>query len=75
MLLLSYIADIDDKIGAPLKLKILNEEGKDLFNGCWLLYSNTFDALVGATELDNYGAPTEQKTCEYAKVILSLMSR
>lgn len=77
----AYIADLDAKSGASLKLTILNKSGRIWTmvagGGASVIYSDTICDLGGAGELANYGeysgAPSEQQTYEYAKTILSLM--
>jgi ATP citrate (pro-S)-lyase len=77
----AYIADLDSKSGASLKLTILNPKGRIWTmvagGGASVIYSDTICDLGGASELANYGeysgAPSEQQTYEYAKTILSLM--
>ncbi|XP_057668434.1 ATP-citrate synthase isoform X1 [Diorhabda carinulata] len=79
----AYIADLDAKSGASLKLTILNKSGRIWTmvagGGASVIYSDTICDLGGASELANYGeysgAPTEQQTYEYAKTILSLMTQ
>ncbi|KAK7789855.1 hypothetical protein R5R35_003762 [Gryllus longicercus] len=79
----AYIADLDAKSGASLKLTILNKSGRIWTmvagGGASVIYSDTICDLGGAPELANYGeysgAPTEQQTYEYAKTILSLMTQ
>ena len=69
----AYIADIDAKTGASLKLTILNEKGRIWTmvagGGASVIYSDTVCALGGASELANYGeysgAPTEQQVNNY----------
>lgn len=47
--------------------------------GASVIYSDTICDLGGASELANYGeysgAPSEQQTYEYAKTLLSLMTK
>ena len=47
--------------------------------GASVIYSDTVCALGGVDELANYGeysgAPSEQQTYEYAKTLLSLMTK
>ena len=77
----AYIADLDAKSGASLKLTILNRQGNIWTmvagGGASVIYADTVCELGGASELANYGeysgAPSEQQTYEYAKTILSLM--
>lgn len=79
----AYIADIDAKTGASLKLTILNASGRIWTmvagGGASVIYSDTICALGGSTELANYGeysgAPSEQQTYDYARTILSMMTR
>ncbi|XP_050315629.1 ATP-citrate synthase isoform X2 [Anthonomus grandis grandis] len=78
----AYIADLDAKSGASLKLTILNRKGRIWTmvagGGASVIYSDTICDLGGTSELANYGeysgAPSEQQTYEYAKTILSLMT-
>lgn len=78
----AYIADLDAKSGASLKLTILNRNGRIWTmvagGGASVIYSDTICDLGGAGELANYGeysgAPSEQQTYEYAKTILTLMT-
>jgi len=79
----AYIADIDAKTGASLKLTILNAKGRIWTmvagGGASVIYADTICALGGSEELANYGeysgAPSEQQTYDYAKTLLSLMTR
>lgn len=79
----AYIADLDSKSGASLKLTILNKSGRIWTmvagGGASVIYSDTICDMGGAQELANYGeysgAPSEQQTYEYAKTILSLMTQ
>lgn len=78
----AYIADLDAKSGASLKLTILNRNGRVWTmvagGGASVIYSDTICDLGAADELANYGeysgAPSEQQTYEYAKTILNLMT-
>lgn len=78
----AYIADLDAKSGASLKLTILNRNGRIWTmvagGGASVIYSDTICDYGGSTELANYGeysgAPSEQQTYEYAKTILNLMT-
>lgn len=78
----AFIADLDAKSGASLKLTILNRNGRIWTmvagGGASVIYSDTICDLGGASELANYGeysgAPSEQQTYEYAKTILNLMT-
>uniref|UniRef100_A0A3B3E1S2 ATP citrate synthase n=1 Tax=Oryzias melastigma TaxID=30732 RepID=A0A3B3E1S2_ORYME len=79
----AYIADLDAKSGASLKLTLLNPRGRIWTmvagGGASVVYSDTICDLGGVEELANYGeysgAPSEQQTYDYAKTILSLMTR
>ncbi|CAG0914020.1 unnamed protein product [Notodromas monacha] len=79
----AYIADLDSKTGASLKLTLLNPNGRIWTmvagGGASVIYSDTICDLGGAEELANYGeysgAPNEQQTYEYAKTLLSLMTK
>ncbi|KAL1115806.1 hypothetical protein AAG570_006096 [Ranatra chinensis] len=79
----AYIADLDAKSGASLKLTILNKSGRIWTavagGGASVIYADTICDYGGAAELANYGeysgAPSEQQTYEYAKTILSLMTQ
>uniref|UniRef100_A0AAQ4RH94 ATP-citrate synthase n=1 Tax=Gasterosteus aculeatus aculeatus TaxID=481459 RepID=A0AAQ4RH94_GASAC len=79
----AYIADLDAKSGASLKLTLLNPCGRIWTmvagGGASVVYSDTICDLGGVEELANYGeysgAPSEQQTYDYAKTILSLMTR
>lgn len=79
----AYIADLDAKSGASLKLTLLNPRGRIWTmvagGGASVVYSDTICDLGGVNELANYGeysgAPSEQQTYDYAKTILSLMTR
>lgn len=55
----AYIADLDSKSGASLKLTILNRSGRIWTmvagGGASVIYSDTICDLGGATELANYG--------------------
>ncbi|XP_076240765.1 ATP-citrate synthase [Calliopsis andreniformis] len=79
----AYIADLDSKSGASLKLTLLNPAGRIWTmvagGGASVIYSDTICDLGAADELANYGeysgAPSEQQTYDYAKTILSLMTK
>ena len=66
----AYIADLDAKSGASLKLTILNKSGRIWTmvagGGASVIYSDTICDLGGTKELANYGeysgAPSEQQT-------------
>ncbi|XP_042873943.1 ATP-citrate synthase-like [Penaeus japonicus] len=79
----AFIADLDAKSGSSLKLTILNEKGRIWTmvagGGASVIYADTICELGGSPELANYGeysgAPSEQQTYEYAKTILTLMTK
>ncbi|KAJ1507854.1 citrate synthase [Coelomomyces lativittatus] len=78
-----YIAELDAKTGASLKLTVLNPKGRIWTmvagGGASVVYSDAIAAIGYAHELANYGeysgAPSETQTYEYAKCILDLMTR
>jgi len=78
----AYIAELDAKSGASLKLTILNKNGRVWTmvagGGASVIYADTICDLGYSTELANYGeysgAPSESQTYEYAKTILGLMT-
>uniref|UniRef100_A0A2K6VY59 ATP-citrate synthase n=1 Tax=Onchocerca volvulus TaxID=6282 RepID=A0A2K6VY59_ONCVO len=77
-----YIADLDSKTGASLKLTILNRRGRIWTmvagGGASVVYTDTICDLGGFSELANYGEysgdPSEVMTYEYAKTILSVLT-
>ena len=79
----AYIAELDAKSGASLKLTVLNPKGRIWTmvagGGASVIYSDTICDLGASDELANYGeysgAPSEQQTYEYAKTLLSLMTK
>ena len=79
----AYIAELDSKTGASLKLTILNERGRIWTmvagGGASVVYSDAIAAHGFLSELANYGeysgAPNEEQTYEYSKTILDLMTR
>lgn len=79
----NYIAELDAKTGASLKLTILNKDGRIWTmvagGGASVAFSDAIASHGFAHELANYGeysgAPSEAQTYEYAKTILSLMTR
>ena len=79
----AYIAALDEKTGASLKLTLLNPEGR-VWNlvaggGASVIYADTVVDLGYGEELANYGEysgnPTTEQTYEYTKTILDLMTR
>ncbi|GAO47905.1 putative ATP-citrate synthase subunit 2 [Saitoella complicata NRRL Y-17804] len=79
----SYIADLDAKTGASLKLTVLNPKGRVWTlvagGGASVVYADAIASAGYADELANYGeysgAPTETQTYEYAKTVFDLMTR
>uniref|UniRef100_A0A914GUN2 ATP-citrate synthase n=1 Tax=Globodera rostochiensis TaxID=31243 RepID=A0A914GUN2_GLORO len=77
-----YIADLDAKTGASLKLTVLNRKGRVWTmvagGGASVVFTDTVCDLGGASELANYGEysgdPNETQTFEYAKTILTIMT-
>lgn len=78
-----YIAELDAKTGASLKLTILNSEGRIWTlvagGGASVVYADAIASSGFANELANYGeysgAPTETQTYHYARTVLDLMLR
>ena len=74
---------MDGKTGASLKLTILNPEGRVWTmvagGGASVVYADTISDFGFGKELANYGeysgAPSTEHTFEYAKTIISLMTR
>jgi len=79
----AYIASLDEKTGASLKLTILNPKGRVWTlvagGGASVIYADTVVDLGYAGELANYGEysgnPTTELTWEYTKTLLDLMTR
>jgi ATP citrate (pro-S)-lyase len=79
----AYIADLDSKTGASLKLTIINPEGRVWTmvagGGASVIYADTITDLGYMSEMANYGEysgdPNEEFTYLYAKTILDLMTR
>ncbi len=79
----AFIADLDSKTGASLKLTVLNPEGRVWTmvagGGASVIYADTITDLGFMCELANYGEysgdPSEEFTYLYAKTILDLMTR
>jgi len=79
----AYIAGLDEKTGASLKLTILNPDGRVwpmvAGGGASVIYADTVVDLGFAEELACYGEysgnPTTELTYEYAKTLLDLMTR
>ncbi|VBB31721.1 unnamed protein product [Acanthocheilonema viteae] len=78
----TYVADLDSKTGASLKLTILNRRGRIWTmvagGGASVVYTDTICDLGGMSEMANYGEysgdPSEIMTYEYAKTILSVLT-
>lgn len=79
----AYIAEMDAKTGASLKLTILNPNGRVWTlvagGGASVVYADAIASAGFAGELANYGeysgAPTETQTFHYARTVLDLMLR
>jgi ATP citrate (pro-S)-lyase len=79
----AYIAEMDAKTGASLKLTILNATGRVWTlvagGGASVVYADAIASAGFASELANYGeysgAPTETQTFHYARTVLDLMFR
>jgi ATP citrate (pro-S)-lyase len=78
-----YIADMDAKTGASLKLTVLNSQGRIWTlvagGGASVVYADAIASSGFVSELANYGeysgAPTETQTYNYARTVLDLMLR
>ncbi|KPM44288.1 putative ATP-citrate synthase subunit 2 [Neonectria ditissima] len=79
----AYIADLDAKTGASLKLTVLNPKGRIWTlvagGGASVVYADAIASVGFADELANYGeysgAPTESQTYHYARTVLDLLLR
>ncbi|CAI4217215.1 unnamed protein product [Parascedosporium putredinis] len=79
----AYIAELDAKTGASLKLTVLNPAGRIWTlvagGGASVVYADAIASAGFADELANYGeysgAPTESQTYHYARTVLDLMLR
>ena len=79
----AYIAELDAKTGASLKLTILNSQGRIWTlvagGGASVVYADAIASAGFLSELANYGeysgAPTETQTYHYARTVLELMLR
>ena len=79
----AYIAEMDAKTGASLKLTVLNPTGRVWTlvagGGASVVYADAIASSGFANELANYGeysgAPTETQTFYYARTVLDLMLR
>ncbi|RYO84958.1 hypothetical protein DL766_003150 [Monosporascus sp. MC13-8B] len=79
----AYIAELDAKTGASLKLTVLNANGRIWTlvagGGASVVYADAIASAGFADELANYGeysgAPTESQTFYYARTVLDLMIR
>ncbi|KAK2810991.1 hypothetical protein FQN50_002584 [Emmonsiellopsis sp. PD_5] len=78
-----FIADMDAKTGASLKLTVLNASGRIWTlvagGGASVVYADAIASAGFVSELANYGeysgAPTETQTFNYARTVLDLMLR
>jgi ATP citrate (pro-S)-lyase len=79
----AYVAELDAKTGASLKLTVLNPNGRVWTlvagGGASVVYADAIASAGFADELANYGeysgAPTEGQTYQYAKTVLDLLTR
>jgi len=79
----AYIASLDEKTGASLKLTVLNPNGRVwpmvAGGGASVIYADTVVDLGYGEELACYGEysgnPSTEMTYEYAKTLLDLMTR
>jgi len=79
----SYVASLDEKTGASLKLTLLNPKGRVWTlvagGGASVIYADTVVDLGFDKELANYGEysgdPSTELTYEYTKTLLDLMTR
>ncbi|KAI1432153.1 ATP-citrate synthase subunit 2 [Xylaria sp. CBS 124048] len=79
----AYIAEMDAKTGASLKLTVLNANGRIWTlvagGGASVVYADAIASAGFADDLANYGeysgAPTESQTYYYARTVLDLMLR
>jgi len=79
----AYIAALDEKTGASLKLTVLNPDGRVwpmvAGGGASVIYADTVVDLGFAGELACYGEysgnPSTELTYEYARTLLDLMTR
>ncbi|KAI1497424.1 hypothetical protein F5X99DRAFT_21773 [Biscogniauxia marginata] len=79
----AYIAELDAKTGASLKLTVLNPNGRVWTlvagGGASVVYADAIASAGFADDLANYGeysgAPTESQTYYYARTVLDLMLR
>jgi ATP citrate (pro-S)-lyase len=79
----AYIAEMDAKTGASLKLTVLNGNGRIWTlvagGGASVVYADAIASAGFADDLANYGeysgAPTESQTYYYARTVLDLMLR
>ncbi|KAL7055292.1 hypothetical protein AAHC03_024375 [Spirometra sp. Aus1] len=79
------VAELDARTGASMKLTLLNPDARiwtvSAGGGASVIFADTICQLApnGAADLANYGeysgAPSESQTYEYARTILSLMTR
>ncbi len=78
-----YVAELDERTGASLKLTMLNPKGR-VWNlvaggGASVIFADTVADLGYAKELANYGEysgnPSTELTYEYTKTVLNLMTK
>jgi len=78
-----YVAELDEKTGASLKLTVLNPHGR-IWNlvaggGASVIYADTVSDLGFGHELGNYGeysgAPNEEETYLYARTVINLATK
>jgi ATP citrate (pro-S)-lyase len=78
-----YIANLDAKTGASLKLTVLNASGRVWTlvagGGASVVYADAIASAGFSSELANYGeysgAPSETQTYHYARTVFDLMLR
>ena len=79
----AFVAELDEKTGASLKLTVLNPEGRIWTlvagGGASVIYADTIVDLGFKDELANYGEysgdPNKEMTYLYTKTVLDLMTR
>ncbi len=78
-----FVAALDDKTGASLKLTVINPDGKIWLlvagGGASVIYTDTVVDLGYGKELGNYGEysgdPNEEETYQYSKTVIDLATR
>ncbi len=79
----AFVASLDEKTGASLKLTLLNPKGRIWTlvagGGASVIYADTVVDLGYGNELANYGEysgdPSTELTYEYTKTVLALLTR